>query len=148
MEIRRIPKDWKHPKDKNGNYIPLYGQTYSEACEEWLAELSNWETGVHPGLEKSDVRYYWDYEGPPPDFSSHFPDFDQPRIAYQIYESTTEGTPISPIFFNTDEVFQWLLDQGLNTEIINEFIRRGGMTSTYIVGENGEMKEKILFYDV
>jgi|GEM_PF-1329355 len=148
MEIRRIPKDWEHPKDKDGNFIPMYGQTYSDACDEWLQELSDWESGKHPGRKDSEVRYYWDYEGPPPDFMSYFPDFDQPRTAFQIYENTSEGTPISPIFINKDEMMQWLLNQGLNSDVIDEFISRGGMTSTYITGENGAVEEEILFYDV
>jgi len=43
---------------------------------------------------------------------------------------------------------QWLLNQGLNSDVIDEFISRGGMTSTYITGENGAVEEEILFYDV
>ena len=32
-KIRRVPPHWEHPKDKNGNYIPLHDQSFDEAEE-------------------------------------------------------------------------------------------------------------------
>lgn len=29
-EVRRVPKDWQHPVDKKGNFIPLYGDSVAK----------------------------------------------------------------------------------------------------------------------
>lgn len=31
-EIRRVPKNWKHPRLEDGRYQPMFDQNYEEAC--------------------------------------------------------------------------------------------------------------------
>jgi len=70
-EVREIRRDWQHPKDAAGRYIPL----------------------LPFGYQVDDERAPADRMMPPP-----LGDID---IA--AYETTTEGTPISPAFPDTPE---------------------------------------------
>lgn len=72
-EVRTIPKGWRHPKDARGDYIPY-----------------------------ADERYRADGEEPEEMMPAthHLPDAETEIAAY---ETTTEGTPISPPFSNTPD---------------------------------------------
>jgi hypothetical protein len=34
-ELRRVPVDWKQPRDERGEYIPVHDQCYSAALRDW-----------------------------------------------------------------------------------------------------------------
>ena len=34
-EIRKVAKNWQHPKDKNGYDKPLYDETFENALNKW-----------------------------------------------------------------------------------------------------------------
>lgn len=108
-ECRRVPPDWVHPKRTDGRdgYQPMYGKGYHEAAKEWLDGLAAW-----PSFEpKLSSTYYWEYAGNPPDEDYHFPDWPPgSRTHYQMYEDTSEGTPISPVFATPEEVARWCAD--------------------------------------
>jgi hypothetical protein len=38
-EIRRVPPNWEHPKDADGNYKSMYDWEYETAAREWLRDL-------------------------------------------------------------------------------------------------------------
>lgn len=83
-EVRFVSPDWKHPKKENGSYRPLYNRSI-------LADQM--EDGEEPILE-SDVM----------------PDFGSSATHFQMYEDTSEGTPISPAFATKKELAKWLAD--------------------------------------
>ncbi|MBI5284962.1 MAG: hypothetical protein HY874_07695 [Chloroflexi bacterium] len=72
-EVRQIPKGWQHPKDAAGKHIPLLPADYTFDDAEHAAGAA----GLMP----------------------------TPGTSAEIaaYETTTEGTPISPPFPNTPE---------------------------------------------
>lgn len=80
--LRRVPPTWEHPKDKRGHYVPLHErfpyneEEIKEGLENgWLdADEPNYGIGVMP---------QWD---------------EREKTHIQLYENTTEGTPISPVF--------------------------------------------------
>ena len=88
-EIRGIPKGWKHPQDERGRHRPLLPAdqwpSTAEAQRQWMME---YETDQPPNPEQfmPSVRAL-------------------PAEATEIvaYETTSEGTPISPAFRNTPE---------------------------------------------
>lgn len=111
-EVRRVPLNWEHPKDNNGDYIPLFDREYHAAAREWIDNLMAWERGERPE-GAADCCYYWEWTGAPPE-----PDYDggtyrirawtpEEAVGFQLYETTTEGTPLSPIFASLDEVCVW-----------------------------------------
>lgn len=93
---RRVPADWQHPRDSRGEYIPLH-ESFPYNEEE-----------VREGL-----RDRWLYGKPPHYNVGVMPDWpEEQRTHWQMYEDTTEGTPISPVFATPEELARWLSDTG------------------------------------
>lgn len=90
-EIRRVPLDWEHPKDVNGNYIPHYDQDLDSAKSSY-----NPDDGESFYEESYRLRK-WD---------------EQEAVGYQLYESTSEGTPLSPVFETTDDLIEYITNDG------------------------------------
>ena len=98
-----VPPDWQHPKDGRGNSRPLYDRSfYDTRRAEW--ETSYADVGLQATLEK---------HGDPPDIDEYMPDFPPGTAThYMMYETCTEGTPISPAFATPEELAHWLTDTG------------------------------------
>jgi hypothetical protein len=113
--IRRVPPDWEHPRNEEGRYKPLLDRDYEAAAEAWLAECIQWTKGEHPDQQSTyaaGVRYFWDWEGRPPSREYHRPKWESEPTAYQVYETVSEGTPISPVFPTRDALIDWLVNDG------------------------------------
>ena len=89
-ECRRVPPGWKHPKE-NGNYVALHaGDWYLDALENWDEEVDQEHAPLEP--DPADYMPVWT-----PEEATH----------YQMYENTSEGTPISPVFSTAEECARW-----------------------------------------
>lgn len=95
-EIRRVPKDWQHPKDAKGRYIPMH-KKFSYTPEEV-------EEGLQDGWLKGEPPHYG------MDIMPQWPDAERTHL--MMYEDTSEGTPISPAFETPEELARWLADNG------------------------------------
>ena len=88
-EVRVIPKGWKHPQDERGRHRPLL------SADRW------------PSTAEAQHQWMMEYETEqPPDPEQFMPSArGLPVEATEIvaYETTSEGTPISPGFPNTPE---------------------------------------------
>ena len=93
-EVRRVPATWEHPKDASGNYVPMHEHfTYNdEEVEEGLRD--GWLSGSPPHYDVPVMPQWPDSE----------------RTHYQMYEDTSEGTPISPIMESPETLARWLVD--------------------------------------
>jgi hypothetical protein len=112
-EVRRVPQDWNPPKDK-----PHFDKSYAEAVAKWKDGYENWK--VNP---ESDCEY-WEWAGNPPDEEYYRPAWsDEERTHYMMYETTTEGTPISPAFETPEKLARWLADTKASAF--------GGMSASY-----------------
>ena len=120
-EIRRVPKDWNHPRDEKGKYRPLFDKTYKDAAEEWIDEFMKWANNEYPAMKSNDI-YYWDGEGNPPDEEYYRIPFASESTHYQIYETVSEGTPVSPIFETEKEIVVWLIDKGYSPKASAKFV--------------------------
>lgn len=133
-EVRRVPKDWSHPKDNNNRYIPLYEgiKNLDLKIEQWHAKNDLWNDGKHPD-QKEFPEYkpyghrfcsYTEWFGGPPNPENYMPYWsEEERTHYQMYEVVTEGTPMSPICETPEELAQWLAD--------NKASAFGRQTATY-----------------
>ena len=111
-EIRRVPRYWKHPTDVKGNYIALY-DGYAERAAEFLDMIKN------EGLQKA-VEYF----GGGPDKNDYMPNWpEEEKTRIMMYETCSEGTPISPSFDTCEELARWLSD--------NNASAFGSMTASY-----------------
>ena len=106
-EVRRVPADWHHPRDVSGHYIPLNAEfTYNAAeIEEGLRD--GWLSGDPPNYGCNMMPHWSEAE----------------RTHYQMYEDTTEGTPISPVMATAEQLAHWLADNGASAF--------GEMTASY-----------------
>jgi hypothetical protein len=134
-EIRRVPKGWEHPKDDEGNYQPMYDIVFEEEAREWLEECIEWDKKtINEEPNKKKYPFYWQWQGYPPDRNYYRSEFKDEPICYQIYETVTEGTPVSPVFLTEDEMFKWLVSQRYDPEAARRFIRDGSAPSMAMVG--------------
>jgi hypothetical protein len=112
-EVRRVPADWQHPRDGEG-YRPLFpADMYAAIRDEWIAkcEADGYEAAV-------------EWCGRVPVRSDYMPEWTAEEAThFMMYETTSEGTPISPAFATPEELARWLADTGASAF--------GGMTATY-----------------
>jgi hypothetical protein len=108
-EIRMVPPNWEHPKGelRNGkiDYLPMYDKDPESKIEEWIAGYRAWEKEEHNGLE------YWEYAGGL-DLECCRPKFTEEPTWYQVYETVSEGTPITPPFATKEELINYLVEFG------------------------------------
>lgn len=125
-EIRRVPAGWDHPRRERCPhwptcstvcFKPMLDEDYDTAAKEWLAGLLAWERGDRPtyfdAKDRATYRYFWDYEGNPPDEDYYRPKWtDEERTHYQVYETVSEGTPVTPPFATKEELVNYLVEHG------------------------------------
>lgn len=124
-EVRRVPADWDHPKNERGNYKPLLGRSYETTLADWLEGRAKWAEGVREDWSASDdgpkqwktiepehAEQAWEeWDGDAPQFSDFMPNWpEEERTHLQMYEDTSEGTPISPVMETPEELARWLAD--------------------------------------
>ena len=80
-EIRRVPADWEHPKDDRGLLISLINSTFDDR-----------------GDPEEDDEPEWYRRA-----------FTSEPTHYQLYETVTEGTPLSPVFETKEELGIWMM---------------------------------------
>ena len=126
-EIRRVPENWEHPKNENG-YIPLAGYSFIEHLRTWNEGNEMWKAGLYrcyreggPDWEPIDLKHkhkymsYVEYAGPKPELEKYMPEWpDAERTHVQMYETCTEGTPISPVLATPEKMAKWLTDNKAN----------------------------------
>jgi hypothetical protein len=103
-EVRRVPATWEHPRDERGSYRPLHDH-FNTKLADWDEQDAKWSEGLrsdfHGGWEPRSggelTLSFEDWYGERPDPQWYMPDFpESERTHYQLYESVSEGTPLSP----------------------------------------------------
>ena len=128
-KVRRVAKDWEHPKNELGSYIPLLEGSFKEALEEYNERKAEWnddEASFEDDYaEYSENRELWDEEhSVVPEAENYMPNWTEAeRTHIQMYEDCSEGTPISPVMETSEELASWLAD--------NNASAFAGMTATY-----------------
>jgi hypothetical protein len=96
-EVRPVPLDWQHPtegelyRDGTQRYRPLFSR------QDYLHHLED-NAGCLDDLMDID----------PADYMPEIP--EGTPYGYQLYETTTEGTPVSPVFPSLQELAAWCED--------------------------------------
>lgn len=124
-EIRRVPQNWAHPmrkcphspwaggcdtsKKHNGMcYQPMFDEDFDIALKEWVDGYELWKKGEHPDQEDYE---YWEWCGAPPSPKYYHHNW-QSAEWYQIYETVSEGTPVTPPFSTKAELVEYLVSHG------------------------------------
>jgi hypothetical protein len=121
-EVRLVPANWQHPKNEHGHYVALYdGKDYDRKVREWDEASAKWQEGLRDdwkggwrpldGTEEANTYAEWDGERPnADDYMPRWTEAEARRL--MMYETCSEGTPISPDFETPEELARWLADNG------------------------------------
>ena len=102
-EVRKVPANWHHPvyqpREGKSGLKPLYdGDDYQAKHDEFINRLNT--NGLQDAV---------DYFGSAPDENDYMPRWTpEQRTHFMMYETTSEGTPISPAFATPEELARWL----------------------------------------
>lgn len=135
-KVRKVPVTWKHPTENTQDgHVPLH-DGFSKDAAKWDELERQWNAGFTtdystPGAEgfkPKDAKYagtkFSDYYGERPVKSEYMPDWPEAeRTHFMMYETCSEGTPISPAFETPEELARWLSDNAASAF--------GGMTASY-----------------
>lgn len=157
-EIRMVPPHWEHPRWKPGevcsgrtvgSYRPCYDEDYETAAKEWIANFDLWRNGEHD-KQDATIKYYWEYENTP-DEETCRPAFEQESTWLQVYETVSEGTPVTPPFATKQEPIDYLSTMGdfwdqkrregpWNRESAEKFVNAGYFPSMMAEGTEAGVK--------
>lgn len=159
-EIRRVPEGWEHPKKPvpTGNfmsgpivyeerYLPMHDEDYESVANKWIEETILWSKGEHPDQKEfegsSKYQFYWEWADNPPEPDVYRPKWtDEECTHYQMYETVTEGTPVSPVFATLEELEKWLVnDYGYSEEAAKAFVGTGWALSFMVEMPSGTLYE-------
>jgi hypothetical protein len=120
QEVRRVPADWQHPRNSEGDFIPLYdGAKFPVHVARWDKENAKWAEGFctdfdggwKPLTDEQRGRTFASWDGDRPDQKNYMPLWpDEQRTHLVLYETITEGTPVSPVLSTDEELARWLAD--------------------------------------
>lgn len=120
-EVRMVPPNWEHPQviRRNGHegYQPMHDSTFEAEVAEWKEEFAKWERGERPDYyieeEGEPKPEFWEWHGMPPEDREYYrPWKDEEATWYQVWETVSEGTPVTPPFATKDELIDYLVTNG------------------------------------
>lgn len=119
-ELRRVPPTWNHPIDWTSNrrsFKPLHEGPWETAAAAWDARKAAFERGEdedgQPLSDAAKASSFEDWDGSRPRQEDYMPTWtDAEQTHFQMYETCSEGTPISPVLPTPQEVAQWCADNG------------------------------------
>lgn len=159
-EVRKVPANWSHPKDDRGHYIPMFDHGYEASAKEWDEGAAKWEQGLRAVWtgdgdkwvpKDKDMTYsYAEWAGERPDQADYMPDWpNDERTHFQMYETTSEGTPISPVMETPEALAHWLSETGASsfadmTATYEQwlYVCNGGFACSAVI-ENDSMKSGV-----
>lgn len=114
--IIMVPPNWEHPMkegwergQKTKVFQPMNDKNYEDARSEWIDGLIEWEKEGQTALQDCE---YWDYNGQPPDKEYYRPWKDEEATWFQLWETVSEGTPVTPPFATKQELADYLAENG------------------------------------
>lgn len=115
-EVRMVPPNWRHPRHKDyyDRLQPMYDRRFEDAAAKWKAEFLKWEAGERPDYcsEENRTLEFWEWNGEPPDRTYYRTWRDEEATWFQVWETVSEGTPVTPPFATKDELIDYLATNG------------------------------------
>ncbi len=119
-EIRMVPPNWEQPQvvRRNGRvgYQPMFDRDFEAASKEWAEGFMNWQNGNKPyyfdaSKYPKDFQY-WEWSGMPPKREYYRPWKEEEATWFQVWETVSEGTPVTPAFATKEELVDYLVANG------------------------------------
>ena len=124
-EVRRVPPNWDHPKrdpneDRYGRdgYQPMYDKNFDDCFAEWLADFDRIRAGQLTDFEQKcypdgvSLAEWLQDDGRPPEPKYYRPWKDEEATWFQVWETVSEGTPVTPPFATREELIEYLVREG------------------------------------
>ena len=132
-EIRRVPPGWEHPKMKNGDYQPVRDEEYGDALLDWDSRRPNPDNG--------DALLEWSESKPDPKYYRQQRWTSEEATAYQVYETITEGTPVSPVCPTINDLIKYLVEDGRGMGIGGSCLQMTEEEARYWIQSGGLVHE-------
>jgi hypothetical protein len=87
----------------------MFDEEFDGALQEWVDDYALWKAEKHPDQQNCP---FWEWAGRPPDPNYYRSAFLEEPTWYQVYETVSEGTPVSPPFAIKDELIDYLVKNG------------------------------------
>lgn len=114
-EVRMVPPDWEHPRDVDGRLVPLYSGyiEHLHGRAQWARGLvTDYNGGWKPkdSFDTTEALSWEEYAGDrkPETYMPCWP--ESACTHFQMYETCSEGTPISPPMPTPESLARWLAD--------------------------------------
>ena len=122
-EIRRVPPNYEHKKldasryPYREGYQPMYAHAFTDRFNEWLGDFDRIRAGKLNDLEREcypgGLSEWLQDDGQPPDPAYYNTVFTEDEATwFQVWETVSEGTPVSPPFETRDELIDYLAAKG------------------------------------
>ncbi len=119
-EIRMVPPNWKHPRSKRGEFQPMYDMNFTDKFEDWLdtfdrirrGDLENYERDCYAEPGMNPLQEWLQDEGALPNPEHYRPWRDEEATWFQVWETVSEGTPVTPPFATREELVDYLVEVG------------------------------------
>lgn len=121
-ECRRVHPDWEPERNQYGHYVGLFdGVNLTEDTRRWDEENAKWEQGFRRHFLNDDQwvpiepeysHYtYEGWNGERPDPANYMPVWTPEEATHwRMFETVSEGSPVSPPFATPEELAQWCAD--------------------------------------
>ncbi len=141
FEIRRVAPDWQHPLRRDD---PRYADRFRPllSAEDLDYRLASCLAG------KDDLPWADDFM---PRWLEH------EATCFQVYETISEGTPISPVLASLDDLEAWLVEQGQPPAAVRRFMGVGicslgddtllSWATAYLAASTGPRSQREAEYD-
>ena len=153
-----VPKDWQHPKDADGSFIPLLVGDYRVRADDWCEQLRWWMDGDTDKIEYfaechaknpiDTIERFIEFAGPPPQQKDYMPLWlNAAADHYMMYENTSEGTPISPAMPTAEDLADWLFNNGASAKEalhVIETLEKDAKSQAAIIKQRGEEADEFL----
>jgi hypothetical protein len=124
-EIRMVPANWDHPKytsddapysNRVGSFMPMHDEQFEKKFAEWLADFDRIRAGNLTAFEREcfplGLASWLVEDGLPPDPKYYRPWRDEEATWFQLWETVSEGTPVTPPFATKAELVDYLSTKG------------------------------------
>ena len=117
-EVRRVPANWQHPTiERYGrtDKQPMYDERFDSRFAEWLADFDRIRAGNLNDFERECYPLGladWLNDERAPDPAYFRPWADEEATWFQVWETVSEGTPVTPPFATPEELVEYLVKHG------------------------------------
>lgn len=115
-----VPPNWQHPKNDRGHLQTMYHGNFADKFAAWLADFDRIRAGDLTSIERecyaepgmNPLAEWLRDEGTPLDPKGYEPWRKEGATWVQVWETVSEGTPVTPPFATKAELVDYLVAGG------------------------------------